>query len=132
MKTHQREIMIYYNPDSSADRKTVAHAQSLTPHIKSYSFGRTPSTGTSWQMILKALDLHPKEILNKAHPYYQAHIRGREFDNESWVKVLRYNPDLIKAPIAIRGKKAILCTNPTDIYKLLIGQEVKSSQYLGA
>ena len=123
MKTHHREIMIYYNPDSSADRKTVAHARGLTPHIKSYSFDRAPSTRTSWQQILQSLDLHPKEILNKAHPYYQAHIRGREFDNESWLKVLRYNPELIKAPIAIRGRRAILCKNPTDIYKLLVGQE---------
>ena len=119
MKTHQREIMIYYNPESSADRKTVAHAQGMSPHIKSYSYDKTPSTGTSWQMILHSLDMHPKEILNKAHPYYQSHIRGREFDKESWLKVLKYNPELIKAPIAIRGNRAILCTNPTDIYKLI-------------
>jgi len=119
MKTHQREILIYYNPESSADRKTVAYAQSLAPHVRSYAFGKTPSTGTSWQMILKSLDLHPKELMNKAHPYYQKHIRGREFDEESWINVLRYNSNLIKAPIAIRGNRAILCTTPTDIYRLI-------------
>ncbi len=119
MKTHQKEILIYYNPESNSDRKTVAHAQSMTKHIKSFSYNKTPSTGASWQQILKSLDMHPKEILNKAHPYYQKHIRGREFDKESWIKVIRYNPDLIKAPIAIRGSRAILCSNPTDIYKLI-------------
>lgn len=119
MKTHQREILIYYNPVSNSDRKTVAHAQSMGKHVKTYEFGKTPSTGTSWQMILKSLDMHPKELLNKAHPYYQAHIRGREFTREGWLKVLRYNPELLKAPIAIRGKRAILCTNPTDIYRLV-------------
>ncbi len=119
MKTHQREILIYYNHESSSDRKTIAFAQSVVPHVRSYAFGKTPSTSTSWQMILKALDLHPKELMNKAHPYYQKHIRGREFDEESWVNVLRYNSDLIKAPIAMRGHRAILCTNPTDIYRLI-------------
>ena len=119
MKTHQREILIYYNPESNSDRKTVAFAQSLAPHVRSYAFGKTPSTGTSWQMILKSLDLHPKELMNKAHPFYQKHIRGCEFDTESWVNVLRYNSNLIKAPIAIRGNRAILCTNPTDIYRLI-------------
>ena len=118
MKTHSREILIYYNPDSSSDRKTVAHAQSVVPHIKSYSFGKSPSTGTSWKQILQSLNLHPKELLNKAHPYYQEHIRGREFDEESWIKVLQKNPDIIKYPIAVRGKKAILCSTPTDIYRL--------------
>ena len=118
MKTHKREILIYYNPESSSDRKTVAHAQSVVPHVKTYAFGKTPSTTTSWHMILQALGMHPKEILNKANPYYQKHIRGKEFDDDSWCNILKYNSNLIKAPIAIRGHRAILCSNPTDIYKL--------------
>ena len=119
MKTHSREILIYYNPESSADRKTVAHARAMVPHIKTYAFNRAPSTETSWQQILKALGLPHKEILNKAHPYYQANIRGREFDAECWIKIIKKNPELLKAPIAIRGSRAILCLTPTDIYKLV-------------
>ncbi len=119
MKTHKREILIYYNPESSSDRKTIAHAQSLVPHIKTFAFGKTPSTSASWQTILKAIDLPPKALFNKAHPYYQAHIKGRDFDKLSWIKILKHNSYLIKAPIAIHGDRAILCTNPTDIYKLV-------------
>lgn len=118
MITHEREILIYYNPESTSDRRTIAYAQSVVPHIKTYSFSQAPSNGTSWQQIILALGVHPKELLNKAHPYYQQHIRGREFDDESWIKVLRFNPELIKAPIAMRGAKAIICATPTDIYKL--------------
>ena len=118
MKTNNREILLYYNPESNSDRQTLAYAQSVVPHIKSYAFDKTPSSGTSWQQILIALNIHPKEILNKANPYYQAHIRGRDFDDESWIKVIRYNPYLIKAPIAVRGNRAVLCATPTDIYKL--------------
>ena len=118
MKTHEREILIYYNPESSSDRKTVAHAQSLTPNLKSFSYDQSPSSHMSWQMILKSLDVHPKDILNKAHPYYQEHIRGREFDEESWLKIIKRNPEIIKAPIAVRGERAIVCHNPTDIYRL--------------
>ena len=118
MKTNQREILIYYNPESSSDRQTVAHAKSIVPYIKRYSFKQAPITATIWRQILESLNLHPKEILNKAHPYYQANIRGREFDEEGWIHVLQHNPDIIKAPIAIRGRTAILCLTPTDIYKL--------------
>jgi len=118
MKTHDREILIYYNPKSSAGRKTVAHAQGMTKHLRTFSFEKSSSTTTSWQLILDALDLHPKEIMNKANPYYQENIRGKEFDEESLLNIISQNPSLIKAPIAMRGRKAILCTNPTDIYKL--------------
>ncbi len=123
MKTHQREILIYYNPESSNDRKTVAHAQSLVPYVMTYSYEKAPSTGTSWQQIIKALNIHPKDLMNKAHPYYQANIRGREFNDQDWLNVIKYNPGLLKAPIAIRGNKAVLCTSATDIYKLTIGDE---------
>lgn len=118
MKTHHREILIYYNPESSKDRQTVAHAQGLTSHIRTYAFGQAPSSGTSWQQILSALDVHPKELMNKAHPYYQQNIRGKSFNEQDWVNVIMHNPALLKAPIAIRGSKAVLCTCATDIYKL--------------
>jgi arsenate reductase len=118
MKTHEREILIFYNPESSSDRRTVAHAQGLTPHVRTYEFGKHPSTTTIWRRILVALNVHPKDLMNKAHPYYQSNIKGRDFDDEGWLNVLERNPQLMKAPIAMKGSKAVLCLNPTDIYQL--------------
>ena len=34
------------------------------------------------------------------------------------VEQMANNPEMLKAPIAIINKKAILCKNPTDILKL--------------
>lgn len=119
MKTHKREILIYYNPDSSSDRRTVAHARGVVPHLRSYAHHRSPSGGTSWLQIIRSLDVHPKDLLNKAHPDYQQNIRGKEFDDEGWISVLKHNPQMIKSPIAMRGDKAILCNTPTDIYRLM-------------
>ncbi len=124
MKTHRREILIYYNPESSNDRKTVAHAQSLAPYIRTFAFHQAPSTGTSWQQIISALNLRPKDLMNKAHPYYQENIRGRKFNEEDWLNVIMHNPTLLRAPIAMRGDKAVLCSSATDIYKLTTGEAV--------
>lgn len=118
MKTHKREILIYYNPDSGNDRKTVALAKSLAAHVRAYTFAQAPSTGMSWGQILHALALDPKELLNKADPYYQSNIRGRDFDQEGWLNVIQKNPSLLKAPIAMRGDKAVLCINATDVCRL--------------
>lgn len=118
MATSSREIIIYYNRESSADRKTVAFAQSTGKTVRSYTHDKAPSTSTGWKTILNNLDMQPKEILNKAHPDYQARIRGREFNNQGWMSVIQNNPHLIKAPIAMKGNRAVLCINPTDIYRL--------------
>ncbi len=121
MKTHNREILIYYHPESSSDRQTVAMAQGISSHVRSYAYGKTPSTETSWKSIMHALNCHPKDLLNKSHPYYQIHIKGREFDEESWVKILRFNPDMIRVPIAICGRRVVLCNTPSDIHQLFDG-----------
>ena len=118
MKTNNREIQIYYNPDNSSDRRCVAHARSMSTHVKAFTYTQTPSTTTSWRQILKCLDVHPKELMNKAHPYYQKHIRGREFTMNGWLDIVRRNPFLLKDPIALRGGRAVVCKNPTDIYRL--------------
>jgi len=118
MKIHEKEILLIYNPDSSSDRKTVAHAQSLSKHVRSLAFDTHPATRTHFSSIIDLLGVHPRELLNKADPYYQENIRGREFDDEDWLNVLLRNPQLLKSPIAVKGKKAIICKTPTDIYKL--------------
>lgn len=118
MAVNNPEIVIYYNKDSSSDRKTVAYAKSTGSQIRSYTHDKAPSTSTGWKTILKNLELEPKQILNKAHPDYQANIRGKEFNNQGWMSVIQKNPHLIKAPIAMKGNKAVLCINPTDIYRL--------------
>lgn len=124
METNHREILILYNPDSAKDRKTVAHAKGLSPYIRLYSFEKAQAMGTGWPQILSALALHPRELLDKSHPYYQQNIRGRELDAQAWLDVLKYNPSLLKAPIAIRGDKAVLCSRATDIYCLMNGEPV--------
>lgn len=119
MKTHQREILIYYNPESRSDRQTVAMARDLSSHVRAFAYGKTPSTETDWRSIIQTLNCDPKDLLNKADPYYQNHIRGRNFDEEGWVKIFRFNTHLIRKPIAMRGRRVIMCNTPSDIHRLV-------------
>ena len=118
MKTNPREILVYYNPKSSSDRKTVAYAQTMSTHVRAYSHDQANCTSTQWQSILHKLDLEPKKLFNKAHPEYQSNLRGKEFDDEGWLAVIKNNPTLLRSPIAIKGNKAVMCDSPTDILRL--------------
>jgi len=119
MKTHERELILYYDPESNSGKQTYAHAKAISERVTTYSYGQTPSTLTDWRNILNALQMHPKEILNKTTDYYQLNLSGKEFDEEGWLNIISKNPSLIKAPIAMKGSKAVLCLTPTDIYKLV-------------
>lgn len=41
---------------------------------------------------------------------------------------MRTNPELIKAPIAIRGEHAVLCLTPKDVYRLVKDEEVEKEK----
>jgi arsenate reductase len=112
------EISILHNPACSKAKKAYAYAQSISRSVSFYEFGQAATTPTQWRQLLEKLGKSPKEILDKSLPYYQANIRGREFEEEDWLQVLINNPSLIRSPIVTRGDKAILLDNPTDIYKI--------------
>jgi arsenate reductase len=85
MKTAKNEIRMYYNPESASDRKTLAYAKSVSPHVIAYSHAQAGQTSTHWMSLFSKLNLDdPKKLLNKAHPEYQANIRGNEFDGRDW------------------------------------------------
>lgn len=117
-KTHQSEILIYCNPKTDTSKKVLAFAKGIAPHVKEVDCSKTPLTAMQMRGILKQLDLRPKDLMNRADSYYQENIRGRDFNTEGWLNILIRNPQLLKAPIALRGKKAVLCDNPTNVLQL--------------
>ncbi|MEY2923930.1 MAG: hypothetical protein RLZZ337_470 [Bacteroidota bacterium] len=116
--TKTDEIQLYLLGDCSKSKKALAYAKSLSNKVNAIDIGKTKSTGTIWKNILSKLNKSPKEILDKSKPYYQANIRGRDFEDRDWLYLLMNNPNLVRSPIAIRGNKAVILDNPTDIYKI--------------
>ena len=118
MKTQKNEIFVYHNRSSSRAKKVLALARTISSNVRDVEYHKTPLTTTLWEQLLSKLDLRPKDLLNRADPYYQDKIAGRDFTRQSWLRILINNPDLIKAPIVVCGDKAILCNNPSDILQL--------------
>lgn len=122
MKTNKREIFLYYDPNTSVGKKALAYAKGMTKHVNNTEYTKVKFTPTTWRDILRRLNMNPKHLLDKSKPYYQQHLRGRDFTEDDWINVLINNPELIRAPIAISGNKAIFADNPSDVLKLFSGE----------
>ena len=119
MKTLSNEIKVYYNPEHSTAKQVLAYARSIAPHIHEVEYTRTRLSNTIWRQILDMLGgPDPKTLLNKAHPYYQKNLRGKEFNREDILNIINRNPEIIRSPIAIRGKIAVFCDRAVDVLKL--------------
>ena len=118
MKLNTNEMFIYYDPDSSVGKQVLAYAQMLSSKINYYSYKNYHFTTTRWHELLSRMNMQPKQLLNKSHPLYQEKIRGRSYDDEGWLNILRKHPELIGGSIVVKGHKAVYCKSPSDIFKL--------------
>jgi arsenate reductase (glutaredoxin) len=118
MKSHPNELFLYYNPSHSVDKQMRAYAKAVSNHVNEINIEKEPITSTGWRTILDKLQLRPKDLLNRAHPDYQNLIAGRTWDDEGWLNILIRNPHLLKAPIAIKRERAVLCLTPNNLLEL--------------
>ncbi len=117
LNTH--ELTLVYDSSTEAGKKALAYAYTLSPKVNRQDIREVRLSSTFVRQVIKQLNLRPKDLLNRSDPYYQQHVRGREFTMEGWLEVLRNNPHLIKAPIALMGNKAVLCEPASLINTLL-------------
>ena len=118
MKIHPNELVLLYHAETPTGKQTRAMAQTLSSNVNEFHYDKVRFTTTIWRSLLDKLELRPKDLLNRAHPDYQSKINGKNLDDEGWLNVIMQHPYLIKAPIAITTKKAILCIKPNDILKI--------------
>ena len=118
MKLHPNELFLYYDPLSNTGKMTLAYAKSLTNHIQDVDWNHTALSHTMWREILGFLKMKPKEVMDRGSNYYEEHIQGNEIAMTGLLEILCRTPKILKGPIAVKGKKAIMVKTPTDILKV--------------
>ena len=118
MKLHPNELYLYYDPKTGIGKQTLAYAKSITRHVQDVDWNHTKLSNTVWKEILGFLKMQPKDVMDKASDYYQEHIQGHEIAMTGLLEILCHTPELLRGPIAIKGKKAIVVKTPTDVLKV--------------
>lgn len=113
-----KELTLVYDSGTSAGKQALALAYTIAPKVNRQDVNEVSLSSTFMRQVLKQLNVRPKDLLNRAHPYYQQKLRGRDLDMEGWLHVLTHEPALLKAPIALLGGRAVLCEPPSLIYTL--------------
>ncbi len=120
MQFHPNELFLLYNPQSNKGKQTKAMATDICSHINEIDALHEKLIPTYWKEVVTMLGLNPADLLDQSHPDYQSKVGENTYTMEGWLEVLARNPELIKAPIAIYNKRAIMCETPTDIMKLAV------------
>ncbi|WP_299212179.1 ArsC/Spx/MgsR family protein [uncultured Dokdonia sp.] len=116
--TSDREVILYYNPDSKIGKKVLAYAKAEGCALREVDVLKTPFTGTQLKELANRLQLTIDGLVNTQHPEFENHFGNPNFSDDDWIKLMRKNPQFIKEPIVIKGDKTILVETPSDITKL--------------
>lgn len=116
--TSNRQITIYYNPESTIAEKTLAFARAEGLAILEIDILKTPLTGTQLAELSSRLNMEIKDLVDQEHDSYKLKFEAHDFSTDDWIKMIRSNPEILKQPIALRGDDTVLVLTPTDILKL--------------
>ncbi|MDA1372036.1 MAG: arsenate reductase (glutaredoxin) [Proteobacteria bacterium] len=113
-------ITIYYNPNCSKSRATLAllEENDVSPEIIYYL--DTPPDKQQLIALLKKLNLSLRDILRKGEPdYVDLGLDDETLSEEIIFDLVSKHPLLIQRPIVVQGDKAILARPPEAVLALL-------------
>ncbi len=106
---------IYHNPRCKKSRAGLQYLQSKTDDIEVVQYLKTPITEAVLKDLLMKLNKKPHDMIRTQEAVYKQQFKGKNFNDDEWVKIMVENPKLIKRPIVVSGNKAVWGDPPEEI-----------------
>lgn len=115
-----KEITIIYHSEDQVGKKIIAYAQSESLPIHDVDLLRMKVTETQWAEIASRLGIEVKDLINREDPDFLQKFKGvSDLDDNDWLKLLEHNPDILRAPIVMKGDKVVMMANAQDMLHFL-------------
>jgi len=103
---------IFHNPRCKHSRAGLEYLKSKTADFIVRNYLDQPITQSEIREILLKSNLKPIQIVRTQEIYYKTYLKGKNFNDDEWVKILSENPKLIHRPIVVGRYKAMVCNPP--------------------
>lgn len=111
-------IQIYHNPYCKKSRAGLQYVQAKASDVEIIDYLKNPLTEKELKVLLMKLNKKPQEMVRTQEAYYKSELKGQQFNDDEWIRILVENPKLIKRPIVVKGNKAIW-GNPVEELEVL-------------
>ena len=98
---------IYHNPRCRKSRAGLEYLQSKTNDFTVVDYFKQPFDEKSLSNLFIKLNKKPFEMVRTQEEYFKKELKGKNFTDEEWVKIMLENPKLIKRPLVVKGNKAV-------------------------
>ncbi len=104
---------IYHNPRCKKSRAGLQHIidKNMDHQVREY-LKDLLSEAELTSLVMK-LHVKPFELVRTQEDYYRKELKGLNFNDDEWIKVLVENPKLIRRPI-VEGKYKAIVGDPVE------------------
>lgn len=107
-------IKVYHNPRCRKSRAGLDYVKSRTNSYEVVDYmNKAPSVPELENLIMK-LGIAPSELVRTQEAYYKTNLKGKQFNDHEWIKILAENPKLIRRPIVESRYKAVVADPPEE------------------
>ncbi|RPH29380.1 MAG: arsenate reductase [Bacteroidales bacterium] len=110
--------IIFHNTRCKHSRSGLDYLKSKTSDFVVRDYITDVITMNELKEILLKTNLKPSQIVRTNEEYYKSSLKGKNFTDDEWIKILIENPKLIQRPIVVGKYKAIIANPPSEIDRL--------------
>jgi arsenate reductase len=112
-------MKIYHNPQCKKSRAGLQYLKDKNIPFEIVEYLKNPLTEKLLEGLLAKLNKRPLEIIRTQEEYYRKNLKGKDFKDHEWIRILVQNPKLIQRPIVEKDYKAVIGDPPENIDVLL-------------
>jgi arsenate reductase len=112
-------IKIYHNPQCKKSRAGLKYLKDNNIPFGIVEYLKNPLTEKQFETLLAKLNKKPSEIVRTQEEYYKKNLKGKNFNDHEWIRILLQNPRIIMRPIIEKDYKAVI-GDPVENIDLLL------------
>lgn len=101
-------LKIYHNPRCRKSRSGLEYLKSKTNDFEVVDYLKNGLTETQLKEIILKTNLKPTDLIRKQEEVYKKELKGKNFTDDEWIKIICENPKLLHRPVIIAKHKAVV------------------------
>jgi len=112
-------IRIYHNPSCKKSRAGLQFLQDSGREFEVVEYLRKPLSVEDMERLLVKMNRKPAEIVRTQEEYFRKNLKGKQFEDHEWIRIILQNPKLLQRPIVEAKHKAVVGDPVENIEPLL-------------
>ena len=100
-------LRIYHNPQCKKSRAGLQYLQGKNLKFEIREYLKIPLSEKELEKLLVKLNKKPIELIRTQEEYYKKNLRGRNFSDHEWIRIICENLKLLQRPIVEADYKAV-------------------------